>query len=865
MLLADEQKSDKVKVPRLVFKGTWRSYQARVLANLEPYLADKKFHLVAAPGSGKTTIGLEIIARVNQPALVLVPSLTIKSQWLQRIREAFLEDGQELTDVVSDDLHCPKWLTVATYQSLHQVMSRQEQHLILDLFRSQNLGTLCLDECHHLKSAWWKSLEQFKARLQDLTTISLTATPPYDANQQEWGRYQEMCGAVDEEIAVPELVKEGSLCPHQDYLAFSYLTDEEADQYDQIEAARNRVFNDLLADQAFYDAMCSHLYWQGQMTEEELFQEPDHLLSWLSYLQAKDTVLPLDLHQLIDPQRLPDFTPALLGDLLQAFLYDHRASYGCEGTYRQALEAWLKGAGLIEDRRVLLADASDLLACLQGSVSKLTTIETIVRDEYISLGEDLRLLVLTDRIHKDYVVNIGLLDAEVKKIGVLPIFEQLRRRLEGRFPQLSLAILCGGLVVIPRTAKEALEHQLAGAELLVEPLAGLEDYLLVAVAGSGNSLTLAVTRLFEAGFFQVLIGTTAFLGEGWDAPCVNSLILATTVSSFMLSNQLRGRAIRTWAKNPQKTSNIWHLVTLEPSQGQHLDLQVLERRFDQFMGLSYDGQTIENGLARLGLDLDHLNPTAVTALQFQTSILAMDRGKLKADWEAALVRHQGIEVVQRQQVSRHQVAFAVSLAKVLPQQLLSLSLLALLASSLLALTAVGTLPLVMLTVVMIGAWFYGCCRVYASPKHKLHLLAQAILDSLRVKQVGAFSEALVQVEEQDGACCVSLSRASYREKEVFFHLLTEFFTDLGNPRYVIQVDGAKEGVSYYSVPSLFAANKRDAQLFFERLEPVFKTSRLIYTKNPQGRQFFLEARAKSLFENRRLMTVKVMKKLGKDD
>lgn len=344
MLLADEQKSDKVKVPRLVFKGTWRSYQARVLANLEPYLADKKFHLVAAPGSGKTTIGLEIIARVNQPALVLVPSLTIKSQWLQRIREAFLEDGQELADVVSDDLHCPKWLTVATYQSLHQVMSRQEQHPILDLFRSQNLGTLCLDECHHLKSAWWKSLEQFKARFQDLTTISLTATPPYDANQQEWRRYQDMCGEVDEEIAVPELVKEGSLCPHQDYLAFSYLTDEEADQYDQIEAARNRVFNDLLADQSFYDAMCSHLYWQGQMTEEELFQEPDHLLSWLSYLQAKDTILPLNLHQLIDPQRLPDFTPALLGDLLQAFLYDHRASYGCEGTYRQALEAWLKGA-----------------------------------------------------------------------------------------------------------------------------------------------------------------------------------------------------------------------------------------------------------------------------------------------------------------------------------------------------------------------------------------------------------------------------------------------------------------------------------------------------------------------------------------
>ena len=36
-----------------------------------------------------------------------------------------------------------------------------------------------------------------------------------------------MCGEIDEEITIPELVKEGSLCPHQDYVYFNYPTKEE--------------------------------------------------------------------------------------------------------------------------------------------------------------------------------------------------------------------------------------------------------------------------------------------------------------------------------------------------------------------------------------------------------------------------------------------------------------------------------------------------------------------------------------------------------------------------------------------------------------------------------------------------------------
>ena len=49
----------------LKFKYTWRKYQARVLENTQKYVSDGRVHIVAAPGSGKTTLGIELIARMR--------------------------------------------------------------------------------------------------------------------------------------------------------------------------------------------------------------------------------------------------------------------------------------------------------------------------------------------------------------------------------------------------------------------------------------------------------------------------------------------------------------------------------------------------------------------------------------------------------------------------------------------------------------------------------------------------------------------------------------------------------------------------------------------------------------------------------
>lgn len=72
------------------FLGQFRNYQQRVLDQSKSYLDDGKIHVVAAPGSGKTILGLELITRLNQATIILSPSIIIKHQWIERFLTNFL-------------------------------------------------------------------------------------------------------------------------------------------------------------------------------------------------------------------------------------------------------------------------------------------------------------------------------------------------------------------------------------------------------------------------------------------------------------------------------------------------------------------------------------------------------------------------------------------------------------------------------------------------------------------------------------------------------------------------------------------------------------------------------------------------------
>ncbi len=124
--------------------------------------------------------------------------------------------------------------------------------------------------------------------------------------------------------------------------------------------------------------------------------------------------------------------------------------------------------------------------------------------------------------------------------------------------------------MVPKAAAHRVEAVLA--ELALPPsavrqkdISACPDHVeLQSATGSSADLTRLVTALFTSGDIRILVGTQSLLGQGWDAPALNSLVLASNTASFMLSNQMRGRAIRIDQNVPDKVSNIWHLATIEP-------------------------------------------------------------------------------------------------------------------------------------------------------------------------------------------------------------------------------------------------------------------------------------------------------------
>ena len=181
----------------------------------------------------------------------MAPTITIRDQWVDRLVELFLPLGNGTPPWVSTELRSPAFLTVATYQALHAICSSETEiqspteseengvsknhvemhanaeeahhvsHAPITIpahLTDAGFRALVLDEAHHLRAEWWRVLTSFAEKLQNPTIVALTATPPYDVSPFEWQRYEGLCGPVDAEVSVPELVQEGDLCPHQDYV-----------------------------------------------------------------------------------------------------------------------------------------------------------------------------------------------------------------------------------------------------------------------------------------------------------------------------------------------------------------------------------------------------------------------------------------------------------------------------------------------------------------------------------------------------------------------------------------------------------------------------------------------------------------------
>lgn len=859
----------------LSFKGTWRRYQERVLNFSDAYLSDKKIHIVAAPGAGKTTLGIELIRRTQKPCLILSPRIVIREQWLERIKDGFLNERLSPEDILSNDMKNPKLITSITYQTLFCGMTRyagmtEEEETenqeamdfshfeLLRTVKEAGIKVICLDECHHLKNEWWKALEDFMKEMGEVTVISLTATPPYDATPVQWERYCNMCGPVDEEITVPELVKENSLCPHQDFVYFNYPTGEEQEKVDFFRQKAAQMMQKLMGDARLKEAVASHKGLEDvQGYLEKLLENPAYLSSLLIYCQEQNIPYARRWLKILNVKELPPMSEKWMEILLQGFLYDDVSEFVCQEEYREELIRQLKAHGLIERKKVAFFVNQKLEKTLMNSAGKLKSISEICKLEYSSVGNQLRLLILTDYIKKEYARKLGKPNFLPDSLGVLPIFEMLRREN----PDWKLGVLCGSLIYIPDTALAALKRiscsfgieKLPSKALLNENGECL-GYSEILLTENTHLCTQMITMLFEKGEIEILIGTKSLLGEGWDSPCINALIMASSVGSYVLGNQMRGRAIRASKDNPDKTSNIWHLVCMTDTKEScevTEDFRTLQRRMMGFLGVSYDGTVIENGMERLNTITPPYTYRHLMEINEDMKLRACMREELKAQWQQAVHIQGNMEAVETCKMKKKLLNPSASFFNALGMIALSVAIRmsqGMIRGAFRRSYGQQGITDFIFTVAAAGIFLWGVWRLvhFSGPLKRLREMAEGMKAAL-VESQNITSSCKVSVYGENGVDYqVFLKGGTTREKELFAQCMEEFLAAVDNQRYLLYAPQALGAMTkYYCVPSVFSKTKQEALFFQKVMSSHLGKYHLVYTRTPEGRAVLLKGRAEA--------------------
>ena len=909
-----------------------------MLDELKDHLDDNHLHVIAAPGSGKTVLGLEVLRRLNQPALILAPTVAIRDQWVDRFVNLFMDNGHDVPAWISRDIRSPQFITASTYQGLHSVYrgedrsgKRQTGGRDALVQRLQHLGvrTLVLDEAHHLRNEWWKCLADLNKQLGKPTVVALTATAPFDVSPFEWDRYIGLCGPIDSEISVPELVAQKNLCPHQDYVYMSAPLQAEQQEIREFRQEVEAFVQKLCADQEFIggpgklplrepaagvrrrdSGRSAVLFERGGLPQSRpgasaarAAPDPRAFAAKVpkaGHGLAGDPAGGLLLHPcqvLRSPQgSIP--SPPARGQTrrrggsqgrqsqeqhegraapgpqrLQAAQHRGHRSTGerCPGAQSEDGDphgpyppgGFPQGRGRRESRSNVSAScrSSSRSGAARGNRSppggslRAQLGDGLLREARQACDE-------RPTIPKAFGLEAATQESDAGGATHVP-------HTESDTGAVRLGILSGTLTVIPSESCERLQGIAPGlgiepADINFQPLDHDSRFCEVTIRGADKHKMVAlITSLFNQGSITVLIGTTSLLGEGWDAPSVNSLILASFVGSYMLSNQMRGRAIRVQDGNPTKTANIWHLVCQEEDAKQaNEDMETLARRFKSFVGVSFTSNRIESGLGRLGLGeppytrprMDHINgvmtqracdraqayhglgtgarhvPDGDMVEQVAASPLALPRDFIFRNTILALLWQAwfwGVSVFSMLMQSTDRNSQNMSLRGML-------ILLAIAAAA----AALAALPKCLKAL-----WL---CLRHGSIASSMKQIGKAVLKAMVQGELieTSLSQLKVVARPLDrGFVGCSLQGGTTRERSIFLDALQEVLGPIENPRYVLvrkSLLGWFLRKDYHTVPTALGRNKDLAEYFRKMWSRHVGPADLVYTRTPEGRRFLLE-------------------------
>ena len=372
------------------------------------------------------------------------------------------------------------------------------------------------------------------------------------------------------------------------------------------------------------------------------------------------------------------------------------------------------------------------------------------------------------------------------------------------------------------------------------------------------------------------------LGEGWDAPSINSLILASFIGSFVSSNQMRGRAIRKDADSPKKTGNIWHLACVDPTDlDGGKEVGTLKRRFEAFVGVTNSTiPFISNGFERLNIP-DEIPVESIDALNESTLNVATKRILITEKWNNAIgkgtkltkevkVLHQGKRPFKRQK----QIYYFDVLRFFVVELLITITLfyVEFIANSFNLILQRGVLyfvyAFVAAFVFMFGYKLYKALKLYIRHGYlykKIKKMGLAILDTLN--ELGYITSNRTNITVNSyllgkGDVVCNLVGANALENSLFTKALSELLEPIESPRYlIIKTNLFRKHLdveNFYPVPELFGDKKDNALVFQKHWTHYLGKNKLLFTRSVEGRKLLLKARLFHVYNAFKEVTKEVM-------
>lgn len=647
-----------VKVAEATWPGELRPYQLSALDEVDRRWArgDHRTWIVLPPGSGKTLVGLEAARRLGRRTVVLAPNTAIQGQWIRHWESFDRPEGCG----AGGDRSLDDDVNVLTYQSLAvfdpDAETDEEGHsptpvsdrlhpngrALVDALHDAGPLTLLLDECHHLLQVWGRLLAEILDELPDAHVIGLTGTPAGSLTGTERDLVDRLFGSPITGASIPALVRDGYLAPFAELV---YVTEPTLTEHEYLAGQGTR-----------FSAMCTDLLEPGFANTDFLpwldarFVSRDITeggrLGWGTLAtddpELTDAVLRLHHHGLIalpdgarvyeqhrHPPRAEDWT-ALIGDYTRHCL-DPDSSRDKEA--RERIRAALPSVGYHLTRRGIRRGASPVDRVLARSAAKSLATVDILATERDAAGTRLRALVLCD--HERATARApaalrGVLsdDAGSAWLQVVRLAEDPRTR------DLDPVLVTGRTVAAGAgTAAALLEFarsEVPRADLSLREVDGLH-----VVEGSWSSRTWVgvVTRFLESGRSQILVGTRALLGEGWDARGVNTVVDLTTATTPTAVVQSRGRALRLDPEWTEKVAHTWTVVCVSHEHPRGAaDWDRFVRKHEGYLGVGADGQVM-SGVAHVDPELSPYEPPTESA-PLNTRMLerASDRDGTRDRW-----------------------------------------------------------------------------------------------------------------------------------------------------------------------------------------------------------------------------------------